>query len=72
MAPLSSAAEAIWEEFNEEKAGVFVDYGEKLAAAIRRLAEEVVLSKYSTSDWEVAHLIMQEMQAIADELDGAQ
>jgi len=68
--PLSPAAEAIWEAFNEYEAGVFVDYGDKLAAAIRRLAEEVVLSKYQYADWKMADCIMKEMQSIADELEG--
>ena len=45
MTKLSPAAEAIWEAFNEEEAGVFfasVDYGEKLAAALRAAAAQVV------------------------------
>ncbi|CAB5223460.1 hypothetical protein UFOVP383_58 [uncultured Caudovirales phage] len=36
--PLSAAAEAAWEAFNEDEAGVFVDYGDKLAAAFRAAA----------------------------------
>jgi len=35
---LSAAAEAAWEAFNEDEAGVFVDYGDKLAAAFRAAA----------------------------------
>lgn len=38
MADLSPAAESAWEAFNEEEAGVFVDYGEKLGAAFRAAA----------------------------------
>lgn len=38
MAELSPAADAAWEAFNEDEAGVFVDYGEKLAAAFRAVA----------------------------------
>jgi cytochrome c556 len=41
MPELSPAAEAIWEAFNEDEAGVFVDYGEKLAAALRAAADHV-------------------------------
>ena len=41
MTKLSPAAEAVWEAFNEEEAGVFVDYGEKLAAALRAAAHEM-------------------------------
>lgn len=38
MPELSPAAESIWEAFNEDEAGVFVDYGEKLGAAFRAAA----------------------------------
>ena len=37
--PLSPAALAVWEAFNQDEAGVFVDYGEKLAAALRAAAD---------------------------------
>jgi hypothetical protein len=57
--PLSPAAEAIWEAFNEEKAGVFVDYGNKLAAAFRALAVRI----------KGADAIRQDILDIADELD---
>jgi hypothetical protein len=40
MTDLSPAALAIWEAFNEDEAGVFVDYGDKLAAALRALAAQ--------------------------------
>lgn len=40
--PLSPAAQAVWEAFNEDEAGVFVDYGHKLAAALRAAADHVV------------------------------
>ena len=33
--PLSPEAQVIWDAFNEKEAGVFVDYGDKLAAALR-------------------------------------
>ena len=39
---LSPAAQAVWEAFNEEEAGVFVDYGEKLAAALRAAVNQVL------------------------------
>ena len=57
--PLSPAAEAIWEAFNEEEAGVFVDYGNKLAAAFRALAVRI----------KGADGIRQDILDIADELD---
>lgn len=37
-AQAANAAEAAWEAFNEDEAGVFVDYGDKLAAAFRAAA----------------------------------
>jgi len=40
---LSPAAQAVWEAFNEEEAGVFVDYGEKLAAAALEAAADQVV-----------------------------
>jgi hypothetical protein len=42
MTDLTPAAQAIWEAFNEDEAGVFVDYGDKLAAALRAAADRVV------------------------------
>ena len=36
--PLSPAANAVWEAFNQDEVGVFVDYGDKLAAALRAAA----------------------------------
>jgi hypothetical protein len=41
MTKLSPAALATWEAFNEEEAGVFVDYGDKLAAALRAMVDQV-------------------------------
>jgi hypothetical protein len=40
--PLSSLAGKIWEAFNLEEAGVFIDYGDKLAAALRVLAPSMI------------------------------
>ena len=40
--PLSPAANAIWEAFNQDRPGVFVDYGDCLAAALRAAADQVV------------------------------
>lgn len=41
-----------------------------IPAALRAVAMEVVLNKYQYADWQMAHMIMQEIQAIADELEG--
>jgi hypothetical protein len=57
--PLSPATEAIWEAFNEEEAGIFADYGNKLAAAFRALAVRI----------NGADGIRQDILDIADELD---
>jgi hypothetical protein len=44
MKQLSPAADAAWEAFNDvaERVGVFEDYGDALAAALRALADQVV------------------------------
>jgi hypothetical protein len=44
MPELSPQAQAVWEAFNEDEAGVFVDYGQKLAAALRAAVDEVISS----------------------------
>ena len=41
MTELSPAASAVWEAFNQDEAGVFVDYGDKLAAALRAVADQI-------------------------------
>ena len=42
--PLSPAAQAIWDAFNDvsERVGVFEDYGDALAAALRAAADQVL------------------------------
>jgi len=70
--PLSPAAQAIWEAFNEDEAGVFVDYGDKLAAALRAVVEQL---GYSNVPEEFAHLRplvidSDDLLAIAAELEG--
>jgi hypothetical protein len=60
IAPISPAALAIWGAFNEEEAGVFVDYDDKLAAALRALAVRI----------KGADNIRQDVLDIAAELDG--
>ena len=42
MTNLSPAALAVWEAFNSEEPGVFVDYGDCLATALRAAADQVV------------------------------
>ena len=58
MAKLSPAANAVWEAFNQDEAWGFVDYGEKLAAALRAAA------LYCKRDSAI-------LLSLADELEGA-
>ena len=78
MAELSPAANAVWEAFNQDEAGVFVDYGEKLAAALRAVADQVApQTNYSMdSPWCVGFAdrdaqLRRDLLAIAAELEGA-
>jgi hypothetical protein len=62
VAPLSPAVSAVWEAFNQDEAGVFVDYGDKLAAALRAAADQLhCAGSPEAGDW---------ILAIAAELDG--
>ena len=79
MAELSPAANAVWEAFNQDEAGVFVDYGEKLAAALRAAADQVVpepsdsdKEMFSTSALRLRWVIRDQFLAIAADLEGAQ
>ena len=60
--PLSPAAIAVWEAFNQDETGVFVDYGDCLAAAIRSLADQFF------SDWD-GMCCAEHLRAIAAELE---
>lgn len=75
MTDLSPAAQTVWDAFNEDEAGVFVDYGDKLAAALRAAAEHVVPK--TTTPWNStftpiisAGEVRAKFLAIADELEG--
>ena len=76
MTELSSVALAVWEAFNEDEAGVFVDYGEKLAAAIRAVADQVVPRETNKDPYWVSDAYKQRadtrayLLSIAAELDG--
>jgi hypothetical protein len=66
--PLSPAAQAIWDAFHEDEAGVFVDYGDKLAAAFRAAADQVLpVDRRSRRQCN----IRAEFLAIAAELEGS-
>lgn len=65
---LSPAAQAVWKAFNQDEAGVFVDYGDKLAAALRAAADQVVPESCFESDDAIRVALL----AIAAELEGKQ
>lgn len=75
MADLSPAALVVWEAFNQDEAGVFVDYGDKLATALRAAADQVVpvpRLPYDSCCDVYAAAIRADLLAIAAELEGAQ
>lgn len=74
--PLSPAALAVWEAFNQDESGVFVDYGDKLAAALRAAADQLKLeAPLGDTDADAGvfaahHAIYTQLLVIAAELDG--
>ena len=64
--PLSPAAQAVLDAFNEDEAGVFVDYGDKLAAALRAVTAHC----YFMDDNGCEMVSVIQLHSIADELDG--
>ena len=70
--PLSPAALAVWEAFNQDEAGVFVDYGDKLAAAFRAAADQNPPYDLTTGEYDEGWgEAMAAILAIAAELEGA-
>jgi hypothetical protein len=69
MADLSPAALAVWEAFNSEEPGVFVDYGDCVAAALRAAATQ--LHHDPKQSHQIGGIIASRSQllAIAAELD---
>jgi hypothetical protein len=76
MTSLSPAALAVWEAFNSEEPGVFVDYGDCLAAALRAAADQVQMEKpLGDTDADAGvfaahHAIHAQILVIAAELEG--
>jgi hypothetical protein len=75
MTNLSPAAQAVWSAFNNvsERVGVFEDYGDALAAALRAVADDVLPSPRLPFDscCEIRSAGERvELLAIADELEG--
>lgn len=70
MNELSPAAQAVFDAVRVVPI-LLNDHMERvgIAAALRAAAEQIVLPKYQYADWEMADLIMREIQAVADELE---
>ena len=72
MTNLSPEAQAVWDAFNDvsERVGVFEDYGDALAAALRVL---VIQLQYDQSCWDepVEHIVLdaRAILDVADELE---
>lgn len=71
--PLSPAANAVWEAFNQDEAGVFVDYGDKLAAALRAVVEHLgeTHAGFDLADMYGRFIEADDLLAIAAELEDA-
>ena len=73
--PLSREALAMWNAFNDvsERVGVFEDYGDALAAALRAINEYVVMPlpryEYDYDELEAISGIHQEIERLAKELE---
>lgn len=64
MTNLSPQAQAIVDAYENT-----TDKYDALAAVLRALVIEVLISKYQYADWEMADIIQEEIQAIAEELE---
>lgn len=69
MSKLSPLAQAVWDAFNEDEAGVFVDYGEKLAAAIEALTSGCTTMEIRACEFGQA-ITSDQLLSIARELKG--
>ena len=76
MTNLSSAALAGWEAFNQDEPGVFVDYGDCLAAALRAAAHEIApfpgrypMNEYMEGFRDAKQSVHHQLNAIAAELE---
>jgi hypothetical protein len=68
MTSLSPAALAVWEAFNSEEPGVFVDYGDCLAAALRAAADQMGCYQSKKFLYSIADAM--KLRNIAAELEG--
>lgn len=70
MTKLSPLAQAVWDVFNEDEAGVFVDYGEKLAVAIEAIVANAAESHYFPALGKQQVVFVDQLLSIARELKG--
>ena len=69
MTILSPEAQTVWDAFNQDEPGVFVDYGDCLASALRALVE-VAGREYET--YGIDNVVdVEDIYRIADELGAA-
>ena len=67
---LSSTAQTILDAWSADTGGVhLLGDPERLAAALRAVNEYVVLPRYQFTDWQMADLIRNDIEAIAAELE---
>ena len=73
MAKLSPAAQAVWDAYNNvyDRVGVFEDYGDAIAAALRAAADQVAPPDPCGNDCCITQCeqIRQDVLAIAAELE---
>ncbi len=72
MTNLSPAAQAVWDAFNEDEAGTFVDYGDKLAAALRAAVNQKSEYISTESHGKISVIFTDDLLAIAEKLEGRQ
>jgi hypothetical protein len=73
MTRLSPPAQALWDAFNEDEVGVFVDYGDKLAAAIEALTAYCHVTEIRVADGVIEFdqvITCDQLLSIARELKG--
>ena len=68
---MTNTAYQIWETFKAELTQPATDdMKEALATAIREVVIEVVLSYMQYAEWEIVNKIMEDINELADELEG--
>jgi hypothetical protein len=70
MTNLSPAAQAVWDAFNADEPGAFVDYGDKLAVAILAVVDQKSEYISTESHGKISVIFTDDLLAIAEELEG--